>query len=730
MRQGALALKAQEIFDKAAARPLIHQENRVYYKIRFTGDISLPPIREAIKKVKGESGEVVKIYPDKKSVKLAIKRSDLEGLQLRLGKIKTLIDNVVESSLSDVAEEKLIPKLLGEPSRLTVSLRLFDASGLGNYQTIEAEIREYLGQRGQLETIYLAENWALYSLEATSSDILHIIEGVGEVDHVEELPPIALVPSSRSTRPRVDARLASVVGSESAKIQKADLPAVCIVDSGVNRDHELLKNFIDGTWDFATNTEMPCADNHGHGSMVAGIAIHGGSIGGGTVPQSKIIMVKAFDKENPIRNLELPQMINDSITRFASQAKSFNLSFMALGPNKDITEALNEEIYRKGVVVVAAAGNIKLEVIMEHLNRGENYPHYIPYHPIYFPGDADNAITVGGYASISSNQFLDSSPSPFTRSGISSKTIKPDVLAEGGNLNVVRQGETVIDFNTTGLGLTTTGRNGPTDLPKDLVGTSFASPAIASLAARVRDKYPAASAFLVKAIILSAASSFLGPSRLLEPPRRGDSDRETTLDGSTRMQPFARSIQGCGHVDPRSALSSTDFRTCFTLQGDFTGADKLAIHKYEFDVANDADSVSIVFVVGKPGWSKGFFSLKIGKSGPRDQTVSEFDQQESIGDPRFIHSTFRRIFRLERGGVGVWDLDVEPHFPDNPGIDSSLKYGCVVAVQSSYAPTIYRDTERWVSEDRRRAEVLLGIGTEASTAPEQLKEQATLAHVS
>jgi hypothetical protein len=93
-RPGALATRARAIYDVTTTRKAIYASDKVYYKVQFTGEIGLPPINAALDMLRGETAQVVKIFPDKKSLKIAMKQSDLEGFILRLHKVWKLVDNV------------------------------------------------------------------------------------------------------------------------------------------------------------------------------------------------------------------------------------------------------------------------------------------------------------------------------------------------------------------------------------------------------------------------------------------------------------------------------------------------------------------------------------------------------------------------------------------------------------------------------------------------------------
>jgi hypothetical protein len=139
-----------------------------------------------------------------------------------------------------------------------------------------------------------------------------------------------------------------------------------------------------------------------------------------------------------------------------------------------------------------------------------------------------------------------------------------------------------------------------------------------------------------------------------------------------------------------------------------------------------------MFVAGRPAWSSGYFTFKVTKSGPKDQTISKFDESQTIGDPKtgkHIVTTYRRIYPKSKGGVGIWKLQVIPHFSKVKGIDPSLKYGCVITVHSSSSPTMYREISNWLDARRKLAEALLKQEQPPKIAAREREEPLTLARV-
>jgi hypothetical protein len=432
----------------------------------------------------------------------------------------------------------------------------------------------------------------------------------------------------------------------------------------------LLNRFVEDTYDFNTDTEQPCSDEIGHGTRVSGIAVYGGSCDRNTLPKSRIIMAKAgFDHYQKITTPPI-QLINRTIEHFASKCRVLNLSFAAEGPNPELTKALDDIIYYTDSVIVACAGNSPPKMIEEDIEKGLKYPVYLR-HPIFFPGDSANAITVGSFASIDSSFCRRNSPSPFTRVGLNIDSIKPELLEEGGNIDAIKNGK----VDCTGVGIRSASFRHDREILED-VGTSFASPAVASLVANIVGRYPVASSFLAKSILLSSCSELLGNNN----------------------NTFKRQIQGFGRPNSHDVLNSFHWRVSYLLQDIFSGNDPLIYHRYRFLFPNDADRLTLTLVCGKPAGSKGYLNYRVHKSGTK--ISSKTNPNCSIGSGN-VKSTFQGTFEVKRGGRGIWSIDVIPHFDQTFNIDHSLKYGCVLTIESSKNLDIYLPISKWMSKTKR-----------------------------
>jgi len=167
------------------------------------------------------------------------------------------------------------------------------------------------------------------------------------------------------------------------------------------------------------------------------------------------------------------------------------------------------------VIFIVAAGNLPALTAGELPGVIQDYPSYLlkAESRITDPASAALALTVGGLsAGLISNHQTDERishlvsgealhPSPFTRTGPGlNGAIKPELVEEAGDY--------AADFSGSPreMGVITTNRdfaNGP--LLKPWLGTSFAAPRVANMAARLVQEYPGYSSNLIRALLVHSA---------------------------------------------------------------------------------------------------------------------------------------------------------------------------------------------------------------------------------
>lgn len=241
------------------------------------------------------------------------------------------------------------------------------------------------------------------------------------------------------------------------------------------------------------------------------------------------------------------------------------------GPHVSVwTERLDELARELDVVIVVAAGNHRPSDLPDDTDLIGAYPAFLlgDRARVAEPAVAANVLTVGGVAHSDASQLHDGTsrpgdravapaghPSPFTRSGPGAGgAIKPDVVHSGGNWVLDDASRCREDDHGVSV-VSLARRDGRLFAVAN--GTSFAAPPVARLAARVLDRYPGATANLVRALIGAASTP-------LEVPASLDADD-------------VRRVAGYGRPSERHVLESGRKRVAMTFEGAIA-ADTATIH--------------------------------------------------------------------------------------------------------------------------------------------------------
>lgn len=207
---------------------------------------------------------------------------------------------------------------------------------------------------------------------------------------------------------------------------------VAVIDTGIDINHPDLKEniwknkrelkgkpgvdddnngYIDDFygWNFVSDNNQ-LDDNHGHGTHIAGIigAVGGNGIGiSGVAPRVSLMAIKYYDPKAPGRN-NLMNTVRALKYAIDQGVDIINYSGGGLEPSP-AEKKLIEEAHRKGILVVAAAGNEKSNSDIHG------------YYPADY--DFDNIISVTAY---------DQSENILPTSNYGSKTV--DIAAPGNNI--------------------------------------------------------------------------------------------------------------------------------------------------------------------------------------------------------------------------------------------------------------------------------------------------------
>lgn len=315
-------------------------------------------------------------------------------------------------------------------------------------------------------------------------------------------------------------------------------PKVCVIDSGIQQRHPLLRAAIDSqnstSWVPGENDKTAdYVSNGGHGTRVAGAVLYRN-----TVPrqgkQQAICWIqnaRILDTSCKLpKQLFPPNLLGDIVERYHSQTgtRIFNHSITGAVPCRTRymsawAAAIDQLTYQNDILFIVAAGNLPLNSrvgytrlsVKDHLLANRPYPDYLLEDScrVANPAQSFQALTVGSIALGSHNisPWLSISqkdkPSAFSCSGLGIwDTIKPEVVEYGGDVatdggappNISSPKDLCPELVRSTL-------NGGPAIACDQVGTSFAAPKVSHIAARLAVELPDESCLLYRALIVESA---------------------------------------------------------------------------------------------------------------------------------------------------------------------------------------------------------------------------------
>jgi hypothetical protein len=313
-----------------------------------------------------------------------------------------------------------------------------------------------------------------------------------------------------------------------------DAPAVCLLDTGINRGHMLIEPALAIDDLLSINNAWGSDDHDGHGTGMAGLTLLGdlfpilqdtGQISlRHRLESVKILPPGGFPQNDP--------QSYGSITQSAVSLAEVNKPersriFCTAITNKDVSGArastwsaavdqasfglmpADEDQGPKRLFVISA-GNIPPELEMDKLIDPSEAP-------IEDPAQAWNALTVGGYTDkteIDDEGYEDWQPlveagdlSPFSRTSITwpqgKSPNKPDLVMEAGNRAVSPAESQVITLDS--LSLLTTGEDIAQNPIRSFSATSAAAAQAARLCASISATYPAMWPETIRALMVHSA---------------------------------------------------------------------------------------------------------------------------------------------------------------------------------------------------------------------------------
>lgn len=373
-----------------------------------------------------------------------------------------------------------------------------------------------------------------------------------------------------------------------------DVPFVTLLDTGVNRGHPLLQPLIDEADLHAVRPEWHVSDRDGHGSGMAGLALHGDLRGPlasheehavhhrlesvkilpdvganparlyGWTASEAIRLVEAAqpDRKRTFAMMTtcsgatagMPSEWSATIDRLAFGIHGDSLSPLDLPPTDGARPLLRPRLF------VLAAGNIPW-------TQWHHYPFRNDLETIEDPGQAWNALTVGAYTNqvdFDQARWPALAPiaevgslAPASRTSVSwsrSWPHKPDVVAEGGNACLDARIAQSVVVGPEDLRILTTSHDPANSMVAETGDTSAATAEVAKLCALLHRRYPTYWPETIRALVVHGAD--YTPAM-----RKGMSRVPTALERETLVARY-----GYGRVQPDASMDSLPRRPTLVLQ--------------------------------------------------------------------------------------------------------------------------------------------------------------------
>ena len=498
--------------------------------------------------------------------RLSTYRGDIPEGQ-KSARFQSFFDSVV-SIRAYGPQDRISPSLAGHLAQLTET------------EQLRLDVRCWHPDRRSLATAWLAE--CRSAAETAGGQVVTVYQN----DPIGLLIARVFLPSDRLTEFAQLDVIASIDRLPTTDLSVADFhslsvdqlpemappaqnaPILGLIDSGVASAHPLIAGTV-----LAAETLSPHIadgeDRHGHGTMVASLALHGPIPAAiqqpRLVPIAKIVSVAVLDGNAAFPDDSLWESDLASAIEYCADmgARVINLSLgdptrPYVPPRQSAVAAIVDHLARlRDLVIVVSTGNADLTSYLgtDHADPTRAYVADLfnnPKNGIIPPGTAALAITVGGISTAAAAGGYASRepaerrpygrpgwPSTVTRRGpgIEGST-KPELVASSGT-HCYEPGRLVTDTETAVIAASAIQ---PGRLLRADIGTSYSAPLVSHIALGVLARYPYFSANLVRALTLLGAeptwdgADLVGSERSLSENKRRDAVRtligygESTLD--------------------------------------------------------------------------------------------------------------------------------------------------------------------------------------------------------
>ena len=361
--------------------------------------------------------------------------------------------------------------------------------------------------------------------------------------------------------------------------------ALCVLDTGINNGHPLIAPVLKTADCHTINPAWGVDDHHGHGTLMAGVAIYG-DLAVRLASQDVVHLnhslesVKILPPGQGTNSQELWGDITDQAVSRAEiqEPEKKRVLCMAVtapdardrgrpsswsGKLDQIVAGVDADQKR---LFIVSAGNVQDFQIAAH------YPYAQQSDSVHDPAQSWNALTIGAYtalADIKDRRFAGYMPiapagglSPFTTTSLdwdNKWPIKPEIVLEGGNL--VHDGNGTYDQSDE-LSVLSTSRDFTTRHFKSFNQTSAATAQAAWFAAQIYGYYPDAWPETVRALMVHSADWTAAL-------------KSQFLSASPNKTEYAKMMRLCGYGVPDMA------RAVYSAQNRLTLVAQAELQPYE-----------------------------------------------------------------------------------------------------------------------------------------------------
>ncbi len=544
-----LAEQAEQVANRLQQRPTVYPSGinpKFIFKLQLhaKGNLNEEELhRMGLRMLARDPNRMIVVFPDE---------ATLNELRRRLSEYSdeekytnmAAIDAIQELSAEDRIGRRLRENPLAADETAALDMEFWHPGTREECRKQISEVSSYLERQGlRVTDQWIGENLCLIRARVNHGALGQLLE----IDYVKEIDR-----RSAPTFEMLDLARAELPDYKIEEVAQDDLVGVLIIDSGVAGLHPLIRPALGDTQVFPDRlrekitggAEDGDEKSGGHGTAVAGIAIYGdvGDCVASRIfrPLVNLFSARVTDSNNEYDEDELIEhQLDEAVEYFLEHYPSMKVINISLcddrlvysdgGYQFRLAAAIDEIAWKhrdREIVFVLSAGNFYPQNLSDEEVK-QQYPGYLRADDarIISPATSAIALTVGGlsygggrslgqYQEIDLNLLLAGErdfPSPFSRTGFGvDGAIKPDLVDYAGDLRFER-GRVIgkrAGEAPTHAGLPTTAKQfAPPEgkLFRTVSGTSFASPKVSNLAARLFSEFPSASSNLIRALIADSA---------------------------------------------------------------------------------------------------------------------------------------------------------------------------------------------------------------------------------